>query len=70
MSKNGESRSQPTSRMELQRDFEHCSHETGLGKCPNVSHHPTKKGIFHFQQIWEGNVMFKIPKKGHQSQPL
>ena len=25
---------------------------SGLCTCPNVSHHPTKKGIFHLQQIW------------------
>ena len=25
---------------------------SGVGKCPNFSHHPTKKGIFHLQQIW------------------
>ena len=24
----------------------------GVGKCPNVSHHPTKKGIFYIQHIW------------------
>ena len=26
-------------------------------------------GIFHLQQIWDGDVK-QIPKKGHQSQPL
>ena len=34
-----------------------------------VSHHPTKQGIFHLQQIWGGDVK-PIPKKGHSYQPL
>ena len=33
-----------------------------------VSHHPTKQGIFHLQQIWEGDVK-PIPKKGHLPTP-
>ena len=41
--------------------------ETGLGKCHNVSHHPTKKRIFHLQ-ILEGDVK-PIPKKGHLPTP-
>ena len=37
--------------------------------CPLMFHITQLLGIFHFQQIWL-KVMFKIPKKGHQSQPL
>ena len=43
--------------------------ETGAGKCPNVSHHPTKKGTVHLQQICEGDVK-PIPKKGHLPTPV
>ena len=54
--------------------FTHCekskgclkSH-TGVGKCPNVSHHPAI-GDYNFQQIF-GLVMFKIPKKGTFTNP-
>ena len=34
------------------------------------SHHPTKQGIFHLQQIFGLVIWNKSPKKGHQSQPL
>ena len=37
---------------------------TGVGKCLDGSHHPTKKGIFHPQQI-SGKVMCSTnPQKG------
>ena len=45
----------------------------GVGKCPNVSHHPTKKGIFYIQHIWlwNGDVSPVYPQlSGHQSRPL
>ena len=34
---------------------------TGVGKCPNVSHHPTTGDIIPNRY---GKVMFKIPQKG------
>ena len=39
------------------------------GKCPNVSHHSTKKGISFPTDMCFGDVK-EIPKKGHQSQAL
>ena len=34
-----------------------------------IEHHPTKKGIFHLQQVWEGDVK-PILKKGHLPTPV
>ena len=36
---------------------------TGVGKCPNVSHHPTLGDIIP-SDIFESDVK-QIPKKGH-----
>ena len=44
--------------------FTATAEKTGLGiDLLNVSHHPTKKGIFHLQQIFEGHGNNKIPRK-------
>ena len=40
---------------------------SGVGNCPN-NNHPTKKGIFHLQHIFEGDVK-QFPKKGHLPTP-
>ena len=36
----------------------------GVGMDVPMKHHPTKKGIFHLQHIFDGDVKW-IPKKGH-----
>ena len=40
-----------------------------VGKCPNVSHHPTKKGILHPTDICFGDVK-QIPKKRYLPTPV
>ena len=42
---------------------------SGLGKCPNVSHHPTRKEKYHFQQIFVLVRWNKSPKRD-MYQPL
>ena len=43
---------------------------TGVGKCPNVSHHPTIEDISSPTDIYFGDVKPNPQKLGHQSQPL